>query len=78
MNVGIQRKFLDKKLTVTANIIDPFVQENRTFTYGSNFNLQSYSTAQTRNFRLSIGYNFTKSPARKISQTPVARPSVSK
>lgn len=60
MNIGIQRKFFQKKLTVTANIIDPFLQENRTFTYGSNFNLQSFSTAQTRNFRLSVGYNFTK------------------
>ncbi len=78
MNVGIQRKFLDKKLTVTANIIDPFVQENRTFTYGTNFNLQSFTTAQTRNFRLSIGYNFTKSPAKKITFPPTAKPSVSK
>ncbi|MEO7924925.1 MAG: outer membrane beta-barrel protein [Chitinophagaceae bacterium] len=60
MNLGIQRKFFDKKLTVTANIIDPFVQESRNFTYGTNFNLQSFNTAQTRNFRLSLGYNFTK------------------
>lgn len=60
MNLGIQRKFFDKKLTVTANIIDPFVQQSRNYTYGSNFYLQSFSTAQTRNFRLSVGYNFTK------------------
>jgi len=60
MNVGIQRKLFDKKLTVTANIIDPFVQENRNYTYGTNFILKSFSTAQTRNFRLSVGYNFTK------------------
>jgi len=61
MNIGIQRKFFNKKLTVTANIIDPFVQENRNFTYGTNFILKSFSTAQTRNFRMSVGYNFTKS-----------------
>ncbi len=60
MNLGIQRKFFEKKLTVTANIIDPFVQENRSYTYGPNFNLQSFSRAQTRNFRLSLGYNLTK------------------
>ena len=60
MNVGVQRKFFDKKLTVTANIIDPFVQENRSYTYGTNFILKNYSTAQTRNFRLSVGYSFTK------------------
>ena len=60
MNVGIQRKFFAKKLTIAVNIIDPFVQESRNYTYGTNFNLQSFSTAQTRNFRLSVGYNFTK------------------
>jgi Outer membrane protein beta-barrel family len=60
MNVGVQRKFFSKKLTITVNIIDPFVQENRNYTYGTNFFLRSYSTAQTRNFRLSVGYNFTK------------------
>ena len=60
MNLGIQRKFFDKRFTVTFNIIDPFVQENRNVTYGKSFTLRSYSTAQTRNFRLSLGYNFTK------------------
>jgi outer membrane receptor protein involved in Fe transport len=72
MNFGVQRKFFDKKLTVTANIIDPFVQENRTFTYGPNFVLKSFSTAQTRNFRLSLGYNLQKkSPG--IGNLPVKK-----
>jgi outer membrane receptor protein involved in Fe transport len=69
MNLGIQRKFLDKKLTATFNIIDPFLQENRSYTYGPNFTLQSFSTAQTRNFRLSLGYNLTKTakkPPQKV------------
>ncbi len=66
MNVGMQRKFFTKKLTVTLNIIDPFLQENRSYTYGTNFNLKSFSTAQTRNFRLSMGYNFTKMQKNKI------------
>ncbi|MBC7875097.1 MAG: TonB-dependent receptor [Ferruginibacter sp.] len=69
MNVGIQRKFFDKKLTVTANIIDPFVQQNTSYTYGTNFNLQSFSTAQTRNFRLSVGYNFTKVAKKPVLKT---------
>lgn len=60
MNLGVQRKLLNKKLTISANIIDPFLQENRSYTYGPNFSVQSFSTAQTRNFRLSMGYNFTK------------------
>ena len=63
----IQRKFLDKKLIVTFNIIDPFLQETKNFTYGTNFTLQSFSTAQTRNFRLSVGYNFTKTAKKKVA-----------
>lgn len=69
MNLGIQRKFFRKKMTVTLNVIDPFVQENRSYTYGTNFNLQSYSTAQTRNFRLSVGYNLTKTVKKGALQT---------
>ncbi|HYV55774.1 MAG TPA: outer membrane beta-barrel protein, partial [Chitinophagaceae bacterium] len=64
----VQRKFFHKKLTLTANIIDPFVQQNRNYTYGTNFILQSFSTVQTRNFRLSLGYNFTKTPKKPVSK----------
>ncbi len=69
MNLGVQEKFLNKKLTVTANIIDPFVQETRNYTYGTNFYLQSFSTAKTRNFRLSVAYNFNKTVKRPGSKT---------
>jgi hypothetical protein len=71
MNMGVQKRFFSKKLTVTVNIIDPFSQRNRNYTYGSNFTLQSFSTTQTRNIRLSAGYNFTKMPKKK---KPVALP----
>jgi hypothetical protein len=61
MNLGIQRKFMEKRLTITFNAIDPFVQQRtRNFTFGTNFNLESSSTTQTRNFRLSLSYNFIK------------------
>ncbi len=60
MNLGIQKKWLLKKLTTTFNIIDPFVnQQRRIFTYGSNFYLESYNQTNTRNFRLSVAYNLT-------------------
>jgi hypothetical protein len=66
MNAGIQRKFFEKRFTVTVNIIDPFSQQrNRNYTYGTNFYLQSFSTTNTRNFRLSLGYNFTKAVKKK-------------
>lgn len=61
MNIGIQQKFFAKKFTITLNIIDPFrQQQNRNFTYGSNFNLESYSTTNTRNYRLALSYSFKK------------------
>ena len=66
MNMGIQRKFFDKKLTLTFNIIDPFMQESRNYTQGPNFILQSFNTNRTRNFRLSVGYNFTKTAKKKL------------
>lgn len=66
MNVGVQKKFLSKKLIITVNVVDPFAnQQKKIFTYGSNFNLESYSITQTRNFRLSLSYNFTKTPKRR-------------
>ena len=68
MNIGLQAKLLRKKLTATINFIDPFVQqESRTYTYGTNFNLENYSTTQTRNYRLSIGYNFSRKQKKKVT-----------
>jgi hypothetical protein len=63
MNIGIQRKFFHKRLMITVNSIDPFVnQQKRIFTYGTNFNLESFSLTQTRNYRLTVAYNFNSQP----------------
>jgi hypothetical protein len=63
MNIGAQKKFFNKKFVVTVNVIDPFVQQkNRSFTFGPHFELENFSTTQTRNYRLSLAYNFNKSP----------------
>lgn len=60
LNVGIQRKFFSKRFIVTLNVVDPFAkQEYRSFTYGPNYNLESFSSTGTRNFRLTLGYSFT-------------------
>lgn len=62
MNVGLQRKFLEKKFIVAISAVDPFrQQQNKTFTYASNFNLESFSTTNTRNFRIALSYVFNKS-----------------
>lgn len=61
MNLGVQRKFFNKRLTVSFNAIDPFQQQRfSAFTYGKNFVLESYNATQTRNFRLSISYQLNK------------------
>jgi Outer membrane protein beta-barrel family/CarboxypepD_reg-like domain len=74
MNMGIQRKFFTKRFTVTLNFIDPFSQQrNRNFTYGTNFNVESYSATNTRNFRLSLGYNFTKVLKKKSVGLPLKK-----
>ena len=65
-NVGIQKKFINKKFIVTLNIIDPFRnQVTNSDTYGTNFEVHSSSTTQTKNYRLTLAYNFTKSPTKK-------------
>ena len=66
MNVGLQARLLKKKLTATLNVIDPFFQQqNRSYTYGTNFNVESYNSTQTRNFRLTLGYNISRKQKRK-------------
>ncbi|MDQ6756289.1 MAG: TonB-dependent receptor, partial [Bacteroidota bacterium] len=63
MNIGVQKKYFNKKLIVSFNVIDPFGQlQNRTFTYGTNFTLESFNSTQTRNFRFGVGYIFSKTP----------------
>ncbi|RYF82557.1 MAG: hypothetical protein EON98_11215, partial [Chitinophagaceae bacterium] len=48
MNIALQAKLLQKKLTLTLNMIDPLIQQqNHTFTYGTNFALENFSTTQT-------------------------------
>lgn len=67
MNIGVQRKFFAKKLVITVNAIDPFVQQQtRSFTYAPNFNLESFNATQTRNYRLSVAYNFTKTAKKQV------------
>jgi hypothetical protein len=61
MNLGIQRKFFNKRFVITVNAIDPiFQQQNRSFTYGPNFNLESFNSTNTRNYRITVGYNFIR------------------
>lgn len=70
MNMGLMRRFFNKRMTVTLTTVDPFVnQQRRTFTYGPNFNLESYSLTRTKNYRFTIGYNFSNAPKKKSQKT---------
>ncbi|NML23658.1 outer membrane beta-barrel protein [Pseudoflavitalea sp. G-6-1-2] len=61
MNLGVQRKLFKKKLVITFNVVDPIAkQEYHSFTYGATYNQESFSSTNTRNFRLTVGYNFTQ------------------
>jgi len=69
MNVGVQKKFFNKKFIVTLNFIDPFRnQVTTTNTYGTNFIVNSSSTTQTRNYRLTLAYNFTKTSKKPVTK----------
>ena len=61
VNLGVQRKFFDRRLIVSINIIDPTTQQQfQTFVYGTNFNLESFSSSNTRNYRIAISYQLNK------------------
>jgi hypothetical protein len=69
MNLGIQRKFLNKRLIGSFNIIDPLrVQKFTTYTYGTNFTLENFNSTNTRNFRISVSYQLNKPASKKMSE----------
>lgn len=66
-NFGIQYKFFDRRLIAAFNVIDPFTsQELTTTTYGKNFDLTSFRSSRTRNFRLTLGWQLNKVVAPKV------------
>jgi hypothetical protein len=68
-NLSIQRKFWQKKLIVTLNVTDPFIEQSTTATIrGTDFYQQTYSTTQTRNYRLTLSYNWNSSIERGRKQ----------
>lgn len=68
LNFGVQRKLFDKRLILQLNVIDPFAsQKFTTFTYGSNFFLESFRAARTRNFRFTVTYQLNRMVQKKIS-----------
>jgi outer membrane receptor protein involved in Fe transport len=72
MNLALQRKLFTKKLVITLNAVDPiFQQKSTTFTYGPNYNLESFSSARTRNYRLTLSYNFNNLVGNNSKKKPL-------
>jgi len=66
MNAGIQKKFFKKKLVATINVIDPFRNQiTNTYTYGTNFTAHSFNNTQTKNYRITVAYSFTRAAKKK-------------
>ena len=66
MNLGVQKKFFNKKFIVTLNFIDPFRNQiTNSYTYGTNFEVRSFNTTQTKNYRVTLAYSFTKAAKKK-------------
>ncbi|MDE3236031.1 MAG: outer membrane beta-barrel protein [Bacteroidota bacterium] len=61
MTLGLQRKFMKKQLIVGITAIDPFgLLRYNGYTQSTNFIIESYSSSNTQNFRLTISYQFNK------------------
>ena len=71
MNIGLQRKWLNKRFITTLNFIDPFRQQQySSYTTGSNFNLESHSRTQTRNVRVTLAYVFNNAKKNTMKNVP--------
>lgn len=78
-NIGLQRKFLNKKLNISISIVDPFKnQQNRNFTYGPNYDLESYSQTRSRNFRIAAAYTISKTAKKRKAATSPLKPNLPK
>lgn len=61
MSFGFLKRFLQRRLSVGINIIDPiFRQQFTSFTFGNNFQLESRNASNTRNYKISVSYQLNK------------------
>lgn len=60
-NFGIRKTMLANKVKMRISVVNPFTQNaNLTYIEGVNFNSQSLYNRNTRNFSLTLSYNFSK------------------
>ncbi|MGF2412388.1 MAG: outer membrane beta-barrel protein [Ferruginibacter sp.] len=74
MSVGVQQKMFKKKMVLAISMIDPFrQQQNKNFTYASNFNLESFSTTKTKNFRVALSYIFSRTVKKNTAKADLLK-----
>lgn len=60
-NFGVQHKMFNRRLIVSLNAIDPFTpQALSAVTNGPRFQLESFSSTRSRNYRISISYQLNR------------------
>ncbi len=60
----MQTKYFNKRLVLTINLVDLFAQQQyNSYTYGSNFTVNSVNNSNTRNVRVALSYNLNKNKA---------------
>jgi hypothetical protein len=71
---GAQHKFFKKNLTLGFVMVDPFQQQQfRNYIQAPNYNLETYSISNTRNYRITASYNIRKMAKKKApAQKPAA------
>ncbi|MEO7310572.1 MAG: outer membrane beta-barrel protein [Chitinophagaceae bacterium] len=66
MNFGVQHKFINRRLVLGVQVANPFhTSQLRTYTYGSNFALESYNSTNTKNYRFTISWQLNKNSTPK-------------
>jgi outer membrane receptor protein involved in Fe transport len=74
--MGAQYKFFKKNLTMGLVVVDPFRQQQfRNYIQAPNYNLETYSINNSRNYRITASYNIKKKVKKKV---PAKKPVVPK
>lgn len=67
MNVGVQRKFFKKALSVSLQAVDPFMpQHNYTLVEGKGYTVENRSFTRSENYRVALAYSFKKVMKKKV------------
>lgn len=79
-NFGVRKTMLKNKVKMRISVVNPFTQNNNlSYIEGVNFNSQSLYSRNTRNFSLTLSYNFSKVGKSKAEQKmDAAKPAMEK